>query len=357
MRVWPRHAATVVLLVAGLLGAGPARAGDNDLDLSKLCGLHAPGAGRLNGQVLECSWVRRSPAGLIEGVAVPPDAEVQFRSLMSELAVVMAPRLVVPADNLGFAGFQVAGELGMTRVNRDRPFWSAVEGVPRENTSLGRPSQWLTTAGAFVRKGVWLGLPVLELGAGMVNLLESNLLSWQGYAKLALHEGFHDQPFPSLAVRGSVGLPDRHRSGADDHHRPGRDRQQAIWGDGDVPGRALPRLEPAADRRRVLVLDATPSCDAHQVRTAMGQSLGEFCADAQRGTDNDLRANFVFPRQSAIRRQRLSAGAKVKFATVFLTAQYEFLPAGRSRDRRKTNGARDASGTQHGFALSAGFDY
>ena len=69
----------------------------------------------LNGQVLECSWVRRGAGGLINAVAVPAAAEGDFRSLMSELGAVMAPRLVVPADNLGFGGFQVSGELALTR--------------------------------------------------------------------------------------------------------------------------------------------------------------------------------------------------------------------------------------------------
>ena len=64
--------------------------------------------------------------------------------------------------------------------------------MARENPAVGRPPEWLSTAGAFVRKGLWLGLPAFEVGAGVMSLLESNLLSWQGYGKLALHEGFHD---------------------------------------------------------------------------------------------------------------------------------------------------------------------
>jgi len=29
-------------------------------------------------------------------------------------------------------------------------------------------------------------------------------LAWQSYAKFAIHEGFHDWPVPSFAVRGAV---------------------------------------------------------------------------------------------------------------------------------------------------------
>jgi len=68
-------------------------------------------------------------------------------------------------------------------------------------------------------------------------------------------------------------------------------------------------------------------------------------------------ANFMFARQSPIRRQRLAGGVKIKFATVFLTAEYDLYPAGHSRDGHKANGARDDSRTQQGFALSGGFDY
>ena len=51
---------------------------------------------------------------------------------------------------------------------------------------------------------MWFPAPSFELGGGVVNLLDSQMLSWQGYAKFALHEGFHDLPFPSLAVRAAI---------------------------------------------------------------------------------------------------------------------------------------------------------
>ena len=352
----------VIGTVACALGRpATARAGKHDLDLLKLCDLHAPPPGTLNGQVLECSWVRRGAGGVIDAVAVPASAEGDFRSLMSELGAVMAPRLVMPADNLGFGGFQVSGELALTRISRDRNYWNAAEGVVRENPAVGRPPEWLSTAGAFVRKGLWLGLPAFEVGAGVVNLLESNLLSWQGYGKLALHEGFHDQPFPSLAVRGAVG----YLTGTDQARMTVSSFDVLLSKRFGVMGTF--RIEPYVGWSfmrivaQSLLVDATPSCDAYKVRTGAGaagaQPLGEFCADAQRGTANDEMANFRFPKQSPIRRQRVTGGAKLNFATVFLSAEYDLYPAGRSRDGMKANGARDSSGTQQSFALSAGFDY
>jgi hypothetical protein len=354
-------------LVLGVIGtaacvlARPAWAGKNDLDLLKLCDLHTPPPGTLNGQVLECSWVRRSAGGLIEAVAVPAAAEGDFRSLMSELAAVMAPRLLVPADNLGFGGFQVSGELAVTQISRDRSFWNASDGVARENPAVGRPDEWLSTAGAFVRKGLWLGLPAFEVGAGLTSLLQSNLLTWQGYAKLALHEGYHRQPFPSLAVRGAIG----YLTGTDQLRMTTSSFDVVLSKRFGVMGTF--RVEPYVGWSflrvvaQSLLVDATPSCDAFRVRTtaagAGAQPLGEFCADAQRGTANDEQANFKFPKQSPIRRQRVTGGAKLKFATVFLSAEYDLYPAGSSRDGMKANGARDGSGVQQSFALGAGFDY
>src|SRR4051812_8608055 len=91
--------------------AGSAHANALDLDLLNLCTQRTVARGALGAMVPECEWVRRQPgSGLIQSVTLDAEAESRFRSLMSELGVVMAPRLMVPAESLGFAGFQVAGE-------------------------------------------------------------------------------------------------------------------------------------------------------------------------------------------------------------------------------------------------------
>ncbi len=347
--------AFAVLVLAG----NAAHAGQNDLSLLGLCDQRSPGPGVLNGPVPECSWVKRQPgSGRVESIALDADAEARFRSLMSELAVVMAPRLVVPADTLGFSGFQVSGEVGVTRISRDQAFWNGVEGVSSSNAAATRPSPWLTTVGVFVRKGLWLPLPAFEVGTGVVHLIDSQMLAWQGYAKLALHEGFHDWPIPSFAVRVSGS------------HVTGTDQVRMNIGGVDllvsksfgVMGTV--RMEPFAGWSSLFigaksgVIDATPSCDAFATKMAKGTTpLGDYCAEAQRGTDNDLLANFRFPDQDLITRHRFFGGVKVKFATVFLTAQYDLSPSGRSRDQKKPNGALDASGQQDSVSLSGGFDF
>ena len=51
---------------------------------------------------------------------------------------------------------------------------------------------------------MWFPVPSFEVGAGAVHLVDSHIWTGQLYAKLALHEGYHDLPLPSLAVRGAV---------------------------------------------------------------------------------------------------------------------------------------------------------
>jgi hypothetical protein len=248
--------------------------------------------------------------------------------------------------------------VGATSISQEQPFWNGVAGVQPDNPSRARPDGWLTTVGLFVRKGLWLPLPAVELGAGVVHLLDSRLLSWQGYAKLALHEGFNDWPLPSLAVRAS---------GA---YVTGSEQVRLkIAGFDVIISKAVGvlktfRLEPFGGWSLLLIqarsgrLDATPSCDAYAVRTAgVGQMLGDYCAEAQRGTSNDTLANFAFPDQDVITRNRFFLGAKLKFAIAFASLQYEIVPGGHSRDQRKPSGARDASGKQEGLSLSAGFDF
>jgi hypothetical protein len=129
--------------------------------------------------------------------------------MMSELGFAIAPRVMTPADTLGFAGFPV---LGGARRHQDQPGkdggWRQVLGRHRVGATGGadvrRPPSYLTTVGGFVRKGLWLPLPAFEFGAGALSILGSRMYVLQGYAKMALQEGFHDWWLPSFAVRGAA---------------------------------------------------------------------------------------------------------------------------------------------------------
>jgi hypothetical protein len=340
-----------------LLVPAAARAGALDVDLLHLCAPHTPDRGPGGSLAPECSWIQRQANGSL-AVALDADAESRFRSLMSELGVALAPRLLVPADTLGSAGFQISAEVGAVSINSDQAYWNGVSGVSPDSPAVHRPGGWANTIGIYLRKGLWFPVPSVELGGGVVHLLDSRMLSWQGYAKLALHEGFAELPLPSLAVRASVsGV-----TGAD-QIRMAIAGVDVILSRGFGVGKTF-RFEPFGGasflfiRARSSPFDLTPSCDAYFARTATpGTALGDYCAPAQRGTNLDLAANFAFPDQDTITRRRFFIGAKVKFAAVFASFQYEIVPAGRSLDQSKPAGARDLSGKQEGLALSTGFDF
>jgi hypothetical protein len=343
-----------VLAVATTLGRqGPARADRNDLKLANLC----PTSGGT-----ACPWITQSATSTTVNLSADPDATSRFRSLMSELGVVVAPRLQTPADTLGFAGLQVSAELGMTEISRDKSFWNGVEGVTSSNPSFSRPDAWLTTIGAFVRRGMWYPVPALEWGVGAVNVLQSGMWAIQGYLKVALHEGFHAWTLPSVAVRAGIS------------QVVGTSQVTLTVGSLDVliskafslAGTA--RLEPFVGwdflfiDARSGVIDGTPTCDAatlQQARPTDPQTTAlAGCPLSQFGTPADLGANFRFPRQDIITRNRVYVGAKLRLAMLFLVAEISVTPKGSSRDQRVASaGARDTSGTQRSASLSAGFDF
>jgi hypothetical protein len=345
-----------VALAAGLTivaGARVARAGKHDLSLLNLCHPHdsALGAG-----IQECEWVHRDGArgNAIDSLVPAEDAASNFRSLMSELGVVIAPRLQTPADTLGFAGFQFAVELGMTKINHNAPYWDGVEGVSPANREAARPDAYLTTVGGFVRKGIWFPLPAFEIGAGAVNVLGSRMFAVQGYAKLGLQEGFHSWPLPSFAVRASASQ----LIGTDQVDLTVVGIDAVVSKAFSVGGTA--RFEPFGGWNilfidaRSGVIDATPRCDAFALENA-ATPPSPYCGQA--GNDNDTRANFTFPHQDLITRQRFFAGLKMKLSVFFFTAEYDLIPVGRSRDESQSSGARDESGQQQSFSLSTGFDF
>lgn len=317
----------MALLAAALLD-DEARAGRNDLKLANLC----PQVSSAALGVQECAWVQRDAAGLVTGVAIDADGRSKFRSLMSELAVVMGPRVPMPASTLGFAGFLVSGELGVTEISHQRAFWNGVNAVAPQNPSGARPDALLTTLGVFLRKGIWLPAPSLELGGGVVHLLSSQMLSWQGYAKLALHEGFHDLPIPSVSVRGAFAQ----LSGTDQVNlRTGSLDLLISRGFGLLK---TVRVEPFGGWSLLLI-------------KASGQPI-----DFTPLSDDDLLANAAFPSQDVITRHRVFGGAKLKFGLLAIIAQYELYFKGNSRDENVIR-AVDDSGQQSAVSLGVGLEF
>src|SRR6185436_2618193 len=104
---------------------------------------------------------------------------------------------------------------------------------------------------------------------------------------------------------------------------------------------------------RSRVIDATPGCDATAVHAAAPGSPAEVgCNPADLGTWKDLNANFSFPNQDVITRQRWFGGFKLKLAVLFIAAELAIIPGGSSHDDSQPERAADRSGTQQTFSLS-----
>jgi hypothetical protein len=332
-----------------------ARAAKNDLNLLNLC---APVVGNTTNLYASC----------LPGQPGYADDQSRYRSLMSELGVVVAPRLMTPADTLGYAGFQFSGELGITTINNNRKingdttsgiaYWDGIQGVQANSRQSTRPSSSLTTVGGFVRKGLWFPLPAVELGAGAVDILNSHMYAIQGYAKIALQEGFHDWVLPSFAVRGSVS------------QLLGTDQVNlTVWGVDVLASKAFgiggtARIEPYLGWNilfidaRSGVIDTTPDCDAYaQNLTALGDTPPGKCLAADNHSFNDLNNNFTFASESIITRYRYYGGFKLKLSVVFLAAEFDIVQAGSSTSNDSGIDASDSSGTQESFSLSAGLDF
>jgi hypothetical protein len=308
--------------LGGVMAGGQARADRNDLRLINLCDASATGV---------CPWVAQTAAG--PTVMLDADAATRFRSLMSELGVVVAPRLQTPADTLGFSGFQLSAELGFTEISSAQSFWNGTEGVQPANPKLARPPAALATVGAFVRKGMFWPVPAIELGAGAVNVVQSGMWALQAYAKVAVHEGFHQSAVPSLAVRFAFS---------------------------DLVG--TNQVDLKVYGLDVLVSKAFSMAGTWRLEPFVGWNL--LLIDAQSGiidatpaVATDRGANFRFPQQDLILRSRWFAGAKMKLWKLFLAGEVALATAGGSDSSTATGRADDRSGAQKSVTISAGLDF
>ena len=192
-----------------------------------------------------------------------------------------------------------------------------------------------------------------------MNILQSGLWAIQGYAKLAVHEGFHDWVLPSLAVRGGFS----ELVGTDQVTLTVSSIDVLISKAFSLAGTA--RVEPFAGwdflfiDARSGVIDATPGCDAFLLhQTSPGGMVPVGCTGEPAGTWADLNANFTFSQQDIITRNQFYGGVKLKLAMLFVVGQFAIAPAGHSHDERTaTNPAHDVSATQRSVSVSAGFDF
>lgn len=316
------------LIALALLGMPRWAAADpNDLVLSRLS---KPVAGTTVGQSLE------------------------FRALTSQLGVVLAPHLLGPADTLGFGGFQFDVDVSQTSIDSTQPYWRAREGSasPTGGSGASHGPGALRTIGVFAHKGLWFPVPSFELGGGAVHLVDSSIWTAQLYGKLGLHEGYHDLPVPSLAVRGAVSRMMTQREldltiASLDITVSKHFGIAGTWRLDPFAGWNLLMVIPRSE-----VIEATPNIDP-----------------LQPGNEADASNNFVFRDQATIYRHRIFLGTKLQVSVVQLTLEAQYALAGTSVDDRMTAqacvldsdtadcDAKDTAAAQTTLSLSAGIDF
>jgi len=289
------------------------------------------------------------------GVTSVVGENLEFRALASQLGVVLAPHLLTPADTLGYGGFQLGVEGSQTTIDSSQPYWRALAGSPDPMGTGGvaHGDGFLRTVGVFARKGLWLPVPSFELGAGIVNVLESSTWAAQLTGKLAIHEGYHGLPLPSLAIRAGVSRMINQQE-LDLTVLSGDAVISKHFGIGGTW-----RLDPFAGYNLVLitprseVIDATPNVDP-----------------LNPGDEMDSANNFAFKDQATIVRHRITAGVKLQYDVVQLTVEGQYAFAGSSVDDRggtsdpcvanatTTNcDAKDIASAQTTISISAGLDF
>jgi hypothetical protein len=128
-----------------------------------------------------------------------------FRLLTQELAIVMTPTAMQPAETTGQSGFDFAVDYTIHQVTADAAYWvDSVEGTlegRNDGGQLGVPI--LQTIGVRGRKGFPLPIPLsseVEIGAQWVT--DSSMVNLGGNVRLALNEGF--RWIPDLAVMTGI---------------------------------------------------------------------------------------------------------------------------------------------------------
>ena len=178
--------------------------------------------------------------------------------------------------------------------------------------------------------------------------MQSDIVAVAAYAKFALHEGFHDWPLPSIAVRGS-GM---RVMGSGQIDLTIVQADVSISKSFGIAGSVtlVPYLGAAAlwIIARGQVLDITPDVDAYK------QGPGSL----------DLNNNAVFPTQPDILRWRFFGGMRLNYSILVLTADLVVTACGElgtdsaNRCYDKTKGMtdpHDGASTQYTFSGSAGF--
>jgi hypothetical protein len=259
----------------------------------------------------------------------------EFRSLSSELGTVVALQPMDPADSLGLSGFAVSADITVNTISNDERYWTAPTG--------GSADAVIPTLQLMGRKGLW---PGLEIGGGATHVFDSSMWAMGGYAKFALHEGFHHLPIPSIAVRGSfsrlLGAKDFNLTtagvGVTVSHVFGVGKTFSL-----TPYVGYEALFVIS---RSQVLDSTPACDEFP------DNFNEDQCTGAPGT-----SEFVYKSSGGILRHRPHLGMRMIFSVIRLGFEAMIVPGGSSSGDVDGQTVTDASGLQQQYTFSVGLDF
>ena len=301
---------SILALVATAGFASEAQAGKYDLDLTSLGNVDDAGN-------------------------VTPNKQA-FRSLSSELGVLVAPQPMDPADSLGLSGFALDADITLNTISHEADYWTT--------TTAGAPDTVVPTVQVMGRKGLW---PGLEVGAGASHVFDSKMWTMAGYGKLALHEGFHHLPIPSIAIRGQFAQ----LLGSKDFKMTTASVGAAIshvFGIGSTVN-----LTPYAGYEALIifsrtgVIDSTPGVDEY---------LGESQPCGNGDPDCTVASEFVMERQTIVR-HRPYLGFRLIFAVIRVGFEAMIVPGGSSSEDVGGETLADESGLQQQYTFSLGLDF
>jgi hypothetical protein len=303
----PRRFLLSFALVAAGLASSEVQAGTYDLNLSRL--------------------------GSVSAGGVPSGDDAAFRSVASELGVLMAPKPVDSADSLGLSAFAISADFSLNSISNTADYWTKTTGGAGGNAA--GLNKFAPTMQVMGRKGLW---PGVEIGAGATHLFNSRMWTFGGYGKIALHEGFHHLPIPAIALRGSFAR----LVGAQD--------MNMTTGSFDVSishvfgiGKTF-NITPYAGYQGLLVfarsgvLDITPGTDEY--------------LEGSSGPNE-----FVFKDAGFIMRHRPFIGARFIFSVLRFGIEAMVVPGGGRAGELNGAAIQDSSGLQQQYTLSAGLDF
>jgi hypothetical protein len=301
---------SIFALVATAVFSPEAQAGKYDLDLTSL--------------------------GNVDDAGQVTPRRDQFRSLSSELGVVVAPKPMDPADSLGLSGFALSADITLNTITSDADYWV--------DTAAGSPDKILPTVQIMGRKGLW---PGLEVGAGASHVFDSKMWTMAGYGKLALHEGFHHLPIPSIAIRGMfsqlLGSKDFKMTtasigGAISH----------VFGMGSTVN-----ITPYAGYQALIIMSRTGVIDS---TPGVDEYAGETQPCGNGDPDCTVAGEFVMERQTIIR-HRPYLGFRLIFAVIRVGFEAMIVPKGGHSQEIEGETLTDTAGLQQQYTFSLGLDF